>query len=231
VTVGTLASGTLEITGLVLGAVLTFMILSYVFGDNPLYRLALHLFIGALVGYVFGVVLRDVVIGMALGQLQSNRILVVPLAMGLWLLLFKGIPRLAYAGNFVTAYLVGVGMAVALSGALLGTLVPQVRATGRALSVASVATSPAELLDGVMIFVGTICTLMAFNFAAPKERGLAGTWARVVDVLAWVGRVLLIFAFAAAFAGALTASLSVFIGRVQYLIEAFTEIYFYVTGS
>jgi hypothetical protein len=231
VTIGTLASGTLEIAGLVLGAVLTFMILSYAFGDNPLYRLALHLFMGALVGYTSGVVLRDVVIPIARDQLQSNPILVVPLAMGLWLLLVKGIPRLAYAGNFVTAYLVGVGTAVALSGALLGTLVPQVRATGRALGVASVATSPAELLDGVMVFVGTICTLMAFNFAAPKERGLAGTWGRVVGVLAWVGRVLLIFAFAAAFAGALTASLSVFIGRVQYLIEAFTEIYFYVTGG
>jgi hypothetical protein len=231
VTVGTLASGTLEIAGLVLGAVLTFMILSYAFGDNALYRLALHLFIGALVGYAFGVVLRDVVIPITGDQLQSNPILVVPLAMGLWLFFTKVIPRLAYAGNFVTAYLVGVGTAVALSGALLGTLVPQVRATGRALSIASVTTSPAALLDGVMIFVGTICTLMAFNFAVPKEQGLAGTWARVVSVLAWIGRVFLILAFAAAFAGALTASLSVFIGRVQYLIEAFTEIYFYVTGG
>ena len=48
--------------------------------------------------------------------------------------------------------------------------------------------------------------------------GLAGMWGQVVGVLAWAGRVFLIFAFAAAFAGALTASLSILIGRIQYII-------------
>ncbi len=99
----------LDIAGLVLGAVLTLLIFSYLLGDNPLYRLALHLFVGALVGYSFGVVFREVVLKMALGQLQSNPILLVPLVMGLWLFFFKSIPRLAYIGNFVIAYLVGVG--------------------------------------------------------------------------------------------------------------------------
>jgi hypothetical protein len=221
----------LEIAGLVVGAVLTFMILSYLAGDNPLYRLALHLFIGTLVGYSFGVVVRDILVKTALGQLRSNPILLVPLAMGLWLFLFKSIPRLAYVGNFPVAYLVGVGTAVALSGALLGTLVPQIGATGRALSRAALASSRVGLLDGLMIVVGTICTLMAFNFAAPRQRGLAGAWARIVGVLAWVGRVFLIFALAVAFAGALTASLSVFISRVQYLIGVLTDVYFYWQGG
>jgi len=215
-----------EIVGLILGAGLTLLIFSYLLGDNPLYRLALHLFIGALVGYSFGIVLRDVLIGMLLTRWLTEPIaVVVPLVLGL-LLLFKGFPRHAYVGNFSIAYLVGVGTAVALSGALLGTLVPQVGATGRALSLESFVSFRLGPLDGLLILVGTVCTLMAFNFTARKRRGLAGVWARLVGVTAWVGRVFLIFAFGVAFAGALTAALSIFVGRIQYLID----VYFRVAG-
>ncbi len=221
----------LDFAGLVLGAVLTLLIFSYLLGDNPLYRLALHLFVGALVGYSFGVVFREVLLKMALGQLQSNPILLVPLVMGLWLFFFKSIPRLAYIGNFVIAYLVGVGTAVALSGALLGTIVPQVEATGRALSPASWASFHLGPLDGLLIVLGTVCTLMAFTFTARKQRGLAGVWARSVGLMSKVGRMFLIFAFGVAFTGALTASLSVFIGRMQYLIDTLVEVYFRVLGG
>lgn len=79
-----------EIVGLILGAGLTLLIFSYLLGDNPLYRLALHLFIGALVGYSFGIVLRDVLIGMLLTRWLTEPVaVVVPLVLGL-LLLFKG---------------------------------------------------------------------------------------------------------------------------------------------
>lgn len=220
-----------EAAGLVVGAILTLLVFSYLLGDNPLYRLALHLFVGALVGYSLGIVLRDVLLGMVLAQLLTNPLaVVVPLVLGI-LLLFKGFPRQAYAGNFSVAYLVGVGTAVALSGALLGTLVPQIGATGRALSPASLASSRGGLLDGLLIVVGTTCTLMASAFAARKRQGLAGAWAQIVRLAAGIGRIFIIFALGVAFAGALTASLSIFIGRIQYLIDVFTDVYFRVMGS
>jgi hypothetical protein len=226
-----------DAAGLVVGAVLTLLVFSYLLGDNPLYRLALHLFVGALVGYSLGIVLRDILLGMVLAQLLANPLaVVVPLVLGI-LLLFKGFPKQAYVGNFSVAYLVGVGTAVALSGALLGTLVPQVGATGRALSPASLASSRAGLLDGLLIVVGTTCTLMVSAFAARthsdgrKPQGLAGAWAQIVRLAAGIGRIFIIFAFAVAFAGALTASLSIFIGRIQYLIDVFTNVYFRVPGG
>ena len=220
-----------ESAGLVVGAVLTLLIFSYLLGDNPLYRLALHLFIGALVGYSLGIVLRDVLLGTVLAQLLTNPLAVVfPLVLGI-LLLFKGFPRQAYVGNFSVAYLVGVGTAVALSGALVGTLVPQIGATGRALSPASLQSSRTGLLDGLLIIVGTTCTLLGFAFTVQRERGVGGVWARVTKLAARVGRVFTIFAFGVAFAGALTASLSIFIGRIQYLIDVFTDVYLRLLGS
>ena len=213
----------LDLFGTMVGAVLTLLVFSYLLGDNPLYRLALHLFVGVLVGYSFSILLRDVVYGMVLTQLRQNPLVVLPLAFGL-LLLFKYFPRRAYIGNYPMAYLVGVGAAVALGGALLGTLVPQIGATGRSWSSDVTGLFRLGILDGFLIVFGTILTLMAFTFTAQGEQGLAGLWSRVVKASGGVGRFFLIVTFGVAFAGAVTASLSIFIGRVQYVFEAFREI-------
>lgn len=226
----TLETLDVEVAGMALGAILTFMILSYLLGDNPLYRFALHLFIGALVGYSLGVVFRDVLYDMVFDLLLTDPIVVIPLALGI-LLVFKFFPRQAHIGNFSVAYLVGVGAAVALSGALLGTLIPQIGATGRALSLDLTTSSPLEPVNGLFIVVGTAFTLMTFAFTAPKQEGLAGVWTQIVRISGWVGRVFLTFAFGVAFAGALTASLSIFIGRIEYLITILAEIYFNVVGG
>jgi len=207
----------LDSLGAVAGVVLTLMIFSYLLGDNPLYRLALHLFIGALVGYSFGVVLREVFLLKVMVELAEYPYAVVPpIILGI-LLLIKGFPRHAYVGNFSMAYLAGVGAAVALSGALLGTLIPQVNATGRALKPGSPGLLP--VVNGLLVVVGAVCALMAFNFTTWRRGRLAGSWTRFVSAASWVGRLFLSVAFGVAFAGALTASLSILVGRVQYLID------------
>ncbi|MCP4537547.1 MAG: hypothetical protein GY832_10405 [Chloroflexi bacterium] len=216
----------LDIIGLAVGALLTIMILSYLLGDNPLYRLALHIFVGALVGYSFGIILLKVIYELVIDPLLSPQssigmfALLLILLMSL-LLLFKILPRTAYISNLSVAYLVGVGTAVALGGALLGTLVPQIRATGQTLS----APTLVGFGNGLLILAGTIFSLMAFNFTAQEQVGLAGIWGKIVKILGGVvGRGFLIVAFGVAFAGALTTSLSIFIGRIQYIIEALEKI-------
>jgi hypothetical protein len=212
----------LDLIGSVIGAVLTLLVFSYFLGDNPLYRLALHLFVGALVGYSFSMVLR-VVYDLVWIQLGQNPLVVLPLVFGL-LLLFKYFPRRAYIGNFPMAYLVGVGVAVAVGGALLGTLVPQIEATGRVLAPDSWGLYPWWGGGPALIFVGTVFTLLAFTFTAQGEQGLAGLWSRIIRVSGGIGRFFLIVTFGLAFAGAVTASLSIFIGRVQDVFEAFMAI-------
>lgn len=204
----------METAGLIVGAVLTLMIFTYLLGDNLLYRFALYLFIGGLLGYTLGIV---TLFGIeVLGRLAAGEYaLVVPLVLGI-LLLVKGLPKYAYIGNFSVALLVGVGAAVALSGALLGTLIPQVGATGRAASLNVL--DPARTIKGLLIVLGTVLAFLAFDFTLTAKRsGIIGTVAGIVRVL---GRIFLIVAFGVTFAGVLTASLSIFIGRVQYIIDA-----------
>jgi hypothetical protein len=203
-----------DLIGLVVGTLLTLLVLSYILGDNPLYRLALHLLVGATVGY--GVAVTTVtVLQTVLPALQSNspdrvRVL-IPLILGI-LILFKGFPRRSAWGNVSTAFLVGVGAAVAVGGALIGTIIPQTAAVG------SLSTWLQEGLDGLInglfVTIGTIGALLAFAFTVPRRPALRRLWNGSVGVLGQIGRLFLLAAFGAAFATALTASLTVLVGRV-----------------
>jgi hypothetical protein len=200
-------------------------VFSYILGDNPFYRLALHVFLGALIGYAFGVMIHEVWLKLIISPLLEdsigNMIVVIPLLIGLALFFFKSIPRLAYIGNFPLAFLIGVGIAVALVGAFVGTLAPQFEATASAMDT----DDPLELLQGASIAIGTVCTLLAFDFTlTQKRRGLGGIIGRLVGLFGKVGRLFLTVTFGVAFAGAITAALSIFIGRVQYLIETVTKL-------
>lgn len=210
-----------ELAGMALGLLLTILVLSYILGDNPFYRLALHVFLGALVGYAFGVMIREVWLKLIVNPLLEdsigNMIVVIPMLIGLALFFFKSIPRLAYIGNFPLAFLIGVGIAVALVGAFVGTLAPQFEATANAMN--------ADPVEGVTIAIGTVCTLLAFDFTfTQKRRGLGGALGTVIELAGKIGRFFLTIAFGVAFAGAITAALSIFIGRVQYLIETVTKL-------
>ena len=212
-----------ELVGAAIGTVLTLLVFSYMLGDNPLYRLALHIFLGVLIGYSFGVVVRDVLVARVLLALsQADYLVFVPIILGI-LLLAKGVRRQAYVGNMATGLLIGVGTAVALSGALLGTLIPQVAATGDAMAVGGADISQLDgwvlIGQGALVVMGTVCTLMAFSFAARKRRGLAGLWSRLVALAGGVGRLFLTSAFAVAFAGALTSALSLLAERWYRVID------------
>lgn len=204
-----------QVIGMITGAALTILIFSYLLGDTLFYRLALHLFTGALVGYFLGVVVREVLFKTAFGGLLQDPVLAIPLLMGVGLFFFKSIRRLAYIGNIFLAFLIGVGVMVTLTGVLRGTLLPQLEATSRAFDEAT----GLGMLNSLLMLVGTVCTLMAFHFAARKQSGLAGLWSRLVGLAGQVGRWFLLVLFGVAFAGALTASLSILIGRVQYILQ------------
>ena len=134
----------MEIWGLIIGAVLTLLIFSYLLKDTILYQWALALLVGCGVGYGLGLawhhILREWITHIiATTLLETNLFYIIPLILGA-ILLFKGFSpnkafgRLAVLGNIPLAFLVGVGTATAVSGALVGTLIPQIVSTGDVLS-------------------------------------------------------------------------------------------------
>ena len=221
--------------GLVVGFLLTLMVLSYILGDNPLFRLAVYIFIGVASGYAAVLAFYNVIYFQVIRPLlenpAGNLALAVPvLILFLWLLT-KASPRLARLGNPLLAYLVGVGAAVALSGAVMGTILPQVGATIAPFDLSLAPQTPGEqgtrliryILGPVFILLGTVVTLGYFHYGVrSKGEGLPPQRPPLVEnFIVPAGQLFIAITFGALFGGVYAAALSALVNRVGFLWEVF----------
>lgn len=195
---------------ILVGFILTLLIFSYLWRDNPAYRLAVHILVGVSAGYAALIVVRGVVWPFyANTRADSSDVLwLIPALLSL-LLLFKLIPRLALLGSSAMALLVGVGGAVALVGAISGTLLPQVLAAGGGLA-------------GFLSAILTVFILLYFRFtrfAQPAGDAWAALprWQRVVNGL---GKAVLMITLGAIFASVLSTSLVLLTDRIIVFMNA-----------
>jgi len=209
----------MELIPALIGLLLTLMVFSYLIGDNALFRIAVHVFIGVASGYAAVVVWQNVLWPKLFQPLASAdaaqlAFVIVPLVLS-FSLLAKLSPRISWLGSFAMALLVGVGAATALSGAVIGTLIPQSRAAMEAFA------SPtfARFLEGGVMLTGTVFTLAYFQFSA--TRAPDGTVKRNIffAVLAWGGRVFIAITFGVLFAGVYMAALTAMIERLSSMIN------------
>jgi hypothetical protein len=203
----------------VLSFLFTVALLSYLIGDNPLYRVALHLFVGVSIGYGTLVVIYQVLRPRLLDPLTSGDPVlitfnIVPLVLFLFLIL-KLSPRTAAVGNLGVAFLIGVGTGVATGGALTGTLIPQVRATW--LSVRPPAAG--DLLNNLVMIAGAVTTLLAFQFWLGRGEGRADRRPALMRLLRGMGRAFMIVALGAVYGGAILSGIAVLSGRMGALVE------------
>lgn len=212
-----------EFLGLIVAFALSVMVLSYLIGDNPLYRIALHVFVGAAAGYITIVVLQSV-LGprlfmianwqKAITSAQINEYLplvslIIPAILAV-MLLFKLSPRASLLGNLPLALMVGVGAAVAVAGAVTGTIFPQVSASWRA---------DPNLINALIINLCTVLALLYFFYSRrPQAEGSArpSAWGQVFGVFP---RAVITITLAALYAGALAASLAVFSDRIRFILD------------
>ena len=218
------------ITG-VLSFLFTLLIFSYVLGDNPLFRVGVYIFVGVSSGYIAAVVFWQVIMprlitplvtAMVSGSIAEKVFMLVPF-MGSVLILMKVSPRLAGMGRIAMAFLVGIGAAVTIAGALTGTLIPQVMGTINAFDVVAATARNIQsyevFFSGAFILLGTIFTLIYFHFGArPKADGTMQRFG-LIEISAWVGRIFIGITLGAVFAGVYSAALTALIERISSLIN------------
>jgi hypothetical protein len=207
--------------------VLTLMVFSYLLGDNILYRLALHVLIGAAAGYAAIVAAESVIVPWLddtllvergdrdLATVTALRVVgTVPLLVGT-LLLFKISRRLAPIGDLGLSFLIGVGVAVAIVGAVAGTIVPLAREAGEAVGGDQPHLAGT---DGLVILVGVICTLIYFQYLAIRRGGVVQR-PRWLQVPGLVGQFFVTITLGALYAGAILTSLAVFSDVIRAQLE------------
>jgi hypothetical protein len=215
--------------------VITIFILSYLLGDNILFRLAIYVFVGATAGYVAAVASTEVLYPALLQPFFSRAAFTdvalairigVPL-LGSILLLFKVFPRVTHLGQLPMAYLVGVGAAVTIGGAVLGTLLPQISATvdnfDVDLAVARNIDPIVMLGQGILILICVTGTLVYFHFGATQSVDGSVRRNPIVNILAWIGRVFIAITFGVLFAGVYMAALTALIERMDSIRSFFLQ--------
>jgi len=208
-----------ELIGIWISALLTVMVFSYLLGDNPLYRLAEHLFVGTAVGYAVLVayysLLRPKLIVPLIQDPLGNWTLAIPLLLAL-LMLARLNHRWHKVGVVPLAFLLGVGVALAIGGALFGAILPQTAST--ILSVNPADAGWGVALSNLILIIGTLSALSYFYFTADSGTGLGRFKAGFLEAWRGLGKWFIMITFGAIFAGTVMSRLSLLIGRLQFLI-------------
>lgn len=213
-----------ELIWTIVSFTLTLMVFSYLFGDNPFFRFVSALFIGATAGYFTAVLFYQVILSRLVAPIKAGSVItIIPLFLS-GLLLLKLSPRLSKYGNIPMAFLVGTGAAVAIGGAVLGTLFGQIKgalAPLSSLDQVSSATIPV-ILEVIFMLVGTIATLIYFNFGAKNTPKLGQKRGWLTSIFAWVGQIFIAITLGAVFAGVLTTAVTALIERSDFILKTIT---------
>lgn len=235
-----------EFIGPILAALLTIMMLSYIIGDNPFFRLACYIFIGVASGYA-GAMAWHQVLWPGLGQplVESGLAsltdpiiivtLIVPLVLIL-LMLFKLSAATAPYGTLPLALMVGIGAGVLVGGAITGTLIPQSVAAMTTLDPGAIAPQTGEtgaerVTNVIIMLVGTLSTLMYFRFTATRAASGETRRSRLMSVIAGGGGFFIALTFGVMYAGAVAASVIVLSERIQFLAEFVVNLLGPMTGA
>jgi hypothetical protein len=221
---------TAETIGVATATVLTLAVLSYLFGDNGFFRLAQSLFVGVAAGYAGAVSWHSILwprILLFFRQPGTFWYYGLFFILGV-MLLTRGMRTVRSLASLPLGMLFGIGAALALGGAIGGTLLPLVR------SLFSLSLPPqvngtnwpawVMIVDSFLIIIGTLAVLGSFQFTIPQRgpfKHIGKAWSALGHSL---GRGLIMIAFGALYAGALVSFLSLLIGRIEFLRQVTTSL-------
>jgi hypothetical protein len=179
--------------------------------------------VGVSVGYVTLVILTQVVVPQVARIIQPTAdappadrwLAAVPVALGLMLLMRIAFPG-AWPASFGLNLVVVVGSALALGGALAGTIVPQSLDTMRLLDF----NDPLAVAGNIVLLLGVVCALAYFAFGARA----GGERSQPVRILATVGRWVLLVAFGALLGSLSTTFFAALIDRLLALIHTVVDL-------
>lgn len=211
----------MDLVAAVVSFLLTLMVLSYLVGDNPAFRVAVHVFVGVSAGYVaavawWQVLFPNLILPLVTGSTSSRAMLAVPLLLS-GMILMKAWPPLSRLGAPSMGLLVGAASAVAIGGAIQGTLIPQVQITLEGAD-ASRLNSIESILNGLLVFVGAISSLTYFHFTARLQNDGSTRRLAAINLLARVGSAFIAITLGVVFAGVYSAALTALIERLRFIV-------------
>jgi len=219
---------TATILGAWVAAGLTLFIYSFLYKDNPLFKLGEHLYVGISVGYSVVLVWHTVFLRLLWEPLRKSvseapallesYILLIPAILGV-LMLVRFIPRIAWLSRIAFAFVVGFGSGVAIPRTVSALILKQIEDTvnplitmgANGLSMGLDLASPQSGVNTIILLIGVVSVLFYFFFSV-EHTGPGMITART-------GVYFVMIAFGAAFGYTVMSRMSLLIGRFSDLIK------------
>ncbi|MBU8933145.1 MAG: hypothetical protein KOO62_03975 [candidate division Zixibacteria bacterium] len=197
----------------IIAGLLTLAIFSFLYRDNPVYKMAESLLIGVSIGYFLVITWSNTLMDLLFVPLVQDAKwpLVLPLALGL-MMFGRFHKRTASLSRIPIAILIGSGAGVAIPAMLEARTLRQITATvGPLLS-----ESGQPDWSVIVVLTGVITTLAYFYFSREHKGVLGG--------VAKGGTYFLMIFFGTTFGYTVMSRMSTLIGRVEFLLSDFVRL-------
>ncbi|RKX71768.1 hypothetical protein DRP53_00335 [candidate division WOR-3 bacterium] len=196
-------------------ALLTLFILSFLYKDNPLFRFAEHLYVGISNGYLIAITWHNALRPNLFDPLgRGQYIFLIPMVLGL-LYFTMFVKRISWLARLPIAFLIGWGAGVSIPAYFQANILKQLH--GTILTPQSFQPQVSSGIWATIILIGVVATLTYFFFST-EHKGAIGRVSRLGIIFIMIG-------FGASFGYTVMARVSLFIGRLKFLIEFFRALF------
>ena len=218
-----------EVLGAWVAVGLTLFIYSFLYKDNPLFKLGEHLYVGVSVGYSVVIVWYTVFKRLVWEEItKGNLEPLIGVFVGA-LILTRFIPQIGWLSRIAFAFVVGFGSGVAIPRTISSYILKQIEDTvnplitmgANGLSMGFDFASPQSGVNTIILLIGVVSVLFYFFFSV-EHTGPGMVTART-------GIYFLMIAFGAAFGYTVMSRMSLLIGRFSDLIKFSGAEYGYAT--
>ena len=213
--------------GIWIAALFTLFILSFLYKDNPLYKIAESVVVGVSAGYWMVVGFWTTIVPNLFGKLSPNwvknwampgldteaeLIYLIPLVMGI-MLLWRLAPKGSWISRWPLAFIIGTTAGIRLIGFLHADFLGQIRNTIMPLIVISPDSGFLfwDSLKNIIIIIGVLSTIVYFFFSI-EHKGYVGKTAKL-------GIWFLMITFGAAFGYTVMGRIALLAIRIEFLLN------------
>lgn len=202
--------------GIITAAAITLAMYSFLYRDNPAFKIAENLFVGVAMGYsiiiVWFNILKPDVFGALIVPMFKDTdkppqyIVIAPTLLGIFMFL-RFSTKLSWLSRWSFAFVVGLGSGIAIPNFINAILLRQIEPMFTPLYTGSFWGT----VNTLLILIGVISVLIYFFFSL-EHKGVIGG-------ISVIGIWFLMIAFGASFGYTVMARMSLLIGRIQFLLR------------
>ncbi len=199
--------------GTMIAGILTLAIYTFLYKDNPIYRIAESWLIGLSIGYTLVIFWQTTLVDNLFNPLfgDGKLIMILPLLLGL--LMFSRFSRkISWMSRIPIAFMIGAGAGVSIPAMLYARILKQLSASVMPL----IGENGVFNFEALVVVVGLLSTLAYFYFSR-EHKGIMGKTAKL-------GTYFLMIFFGTTFGYTVMSRMSTFIGRVDFLLTDFLHV-------